>query len=82
MVSFISGFFVFVIKLFFLDFLFSLVFSGVFFLLFYFTFLGVFKAFDCEDLSNLEVMFGSLRFVGWLFRLALRYVGFVGRIKV
>ena len=58
------------------------VFSGVFFVLFYLTFLGVFKAFDCEDLGNLGVMFGRLRFVGWLFRLALCYVGFVGWIKV
>ena len=81
-VSFISGFLVFVVKLFFLDFLFSLFLGGVFFLLFYLTFLGVFKALDCEDLGNLGVMFGRLRFVGWLFRFALRYVGFVGRVKV
>ena len=56
--------------------------GGVFFLLFYLTFLGVFRALDCEDLGNLGVMFGRLRFVGWLFRFALCYVGFVGRVKV
>jgi len=68
-------------KEFFLDFLFSLVLGGFFFLLFYLTFLGVFKALDCEDLDNLEVMFGKLKLVGWLFRFALRYVGFVGQVK-
>ena len=41
----------------------------------------MFGALDCEDLDNLEVMFGKLKLVGWLFRLALRYVGFVGRVK-
>ena len=45
-------------------------------------FLGVFKALDCEDFGDLEVMFGGLRFVGWLFRFALCYVGFVGQIRV
>ena len=51
-------------------------------MLFYLTFLGVFKALDCEDFGDLEVMFGGLRFVGWLFRFALCYVGFVGQIRV
>ena len=74
--------FVFVVKLFLSGFLFSLFSGGVFFLLFYLTFLGVFKALDHEDLDNLEVMFGSLKFVGWLFRLALHYVELVGRVKV
>ena len=49
---------------------------GLFFLLFLSDFLGVFKALDCEDLGNLGVMFGRLRFVGCLFRFALCYVGF------
>lgn len=70
------------VKLFFSGFVFSLVLGGVFFVLFYLTFLGVFRALDCEDLGNLGVMFGRLRFVGWLFRFALCYVGFVGRVKV
>jgi len=47
-----------VVKLFFSGFVFSLVLGGVFFVLFYLTFLGVFEALDREDLDNLGVMFG------------------------